>query len=133
MARTETDFVKEYVDYLDEQQRMSNEPSRPIEGKELELLAARWDKMMEETYPNGINAVEVEQAAERWEETVNIAESVLIRMAREDQLMAKIEELKDDKGRLEVELGNRDALVSGLSNENEWLRYRLSHRDGDRT
>jgi hypothetical protein len=66
MARTLEQIVHEYVNYVEEQNELANEPSRPLEGEELKRVLAEWDKKFKEMYPNGINAAEVEQAADRW-------------------------------------------------------------------
>src|SRR4051794_26279378 len=103
MARTLDDIVQEYVDYIEQQCELANEPTRPLEGEELKRVLAEWDQKFKEMYPNGIHTPEVEQAADRWEETQNVAEGVLELLVQRDQKDAKIEELQDTVERERVE------------------------------
>jgi hypothetical protein len=113
VVRTLYEIVQAHLDMIEEHRELSRAPSRILEGEEARRVAARFDEMMKEVYPNGIDAEELERNVERYQEDQDIAEAALELMAANDQQAAKIEELEDDRLRLEAE----------LQQEREWNKY----------
>jgi len=113
VVRTLYEIVQAHLAMVEEQREFSREPGRVLKGEEAKRVAARFDEMMKENYPNGIDSEEFERSVERYQEDQNIAEAALKLLAANDQQAAKIEDLEDDKLRLEAE----------LQQEREWNKY----------
>ncbi|HEX3151221.1 MAG TPA: hypothetical protein VHR66_24295 [Gemmataceae bacterium] len=133
MARTIEEIVREQTEIRDEHDRLCQEAEEAEaagtvgtsdQGKTISVL--------DDLDLGSVNADELERWVDRFHEDQNITEAWLAQQAKlnsslatQDQQAAKIEDLTDDKGRLEVDLDQAKGMNSGLRNENENLRHKL--------
>jgi hypothetical protein len=134
MARTIEEIVREQVELREEQDRLRQEAEEAEAASSQEPTSQpRANSLLTELDLNSIDADELERWFDRFQEDQNIADAWLakqatlnVALASLDQQAAKIDELKEDKGQLEVNLDQAKAMNSGLHNENEDLRYKLN-------